>query len=127
MKIRPTHAGLLLLLGAAWSPSAHAHGEAMVLGVLLQVGLGGGLLAGVSVVAVRRERLSFAWPFAAFLGTLAVTAAIWAQSLTAIPYAIAYGAFAAVLPFVLAYYAARYVAVRVQAFWRARKQEGGPQ
>lgn len=50
----------LLIVGTAWSSVAHAHGEAMVFGVLLQFGLGGGLLAGVSVVALHRERLSFA-------------------------------------------------------------------
>jgi hypothetical protein len=126
MNLRRLHA-VLFLVGAAWSSSAHAHGEAMVLGVLLQFGLGGGLLAGILVVALRREHLSFAWPFAALLGILAIVASIWAQSLAAMPYAIAYGAFAAVLPFVLAYYAARYAAVRVRVLWRNRRKPSGSQ
>ena len=71
MDFRRMHAWLFVV-GAAWSSSAHAHGEAMVLGVLLQFGLGSGLFAGVLVVALHRERLNFGWPFAAFLGILAI-------------------------------------------------------
>lgn len=117
----------ILSVGAAWSSSAHAHSEAMVFDILLQLGLGGGLLAGVAVVAIHRQRLGFTLPFAVFLGILAIVAAIWTESLTAMPYAIAYGALAAVLPFVLAYYAARYVAGRIHTFLQARKRNGGLQ
>ena len=114
------HLAVLFLL--LLSNLANAHGEAMILGMLLYFGLGGGMVGGILVVATHRDELSFAWPFAWFLAVLCVVAAVWASSVEIVPYAIAYASFASVLPFVLTFYATRYLAVRVRQYFRSRRK-----
>ncbi|WP_133155285.1 MULTISPECIES: hypothetical protein [Roseateles] len=125
--LAPRNKDRLLRLAAAtaalaWCTPAYAHSEAVVLGVLVYFGLGGGLVAGPIAVVAKRAKLSFAWPFAAFLGILSVFAAVWSRSIEVIPYAIAYGAFVSVLPFVISYYLSRFVAQRINQAISARSR-----
>ena len=101
-------------------PAAQAHSEAIVLVPLLYFGVAGGLLSATAVVLLKREQLSFAWPFAISLAFLALAAGVWARSIEIIPYAIGFGAFASVLPFVLSYYGGRFLALRASKFLGSR-------